>query len=168
MIKTIAAGSFLAILFLVIQTTWLKDGLLLGIIPDFSLLVLVWISYMNSGHQGIWVGFISGLACDILSSSPLGYFSFIFVAVAYIVSLSRSLVALDAIFLPALLGFLSTLVKALGSMILLKIFGEGEIRSYEPMGYQLWVEAASNGLLAPLVFFLMGKAKKIFVTRRLG
>ncbi len=167
MIRTIAAGSLISSLFLLIQTTWLKDGLFWGIIPDFALVALVWISYMNSAQQGVWVGFIAGLVCDTLSSSPLGYFSFLFVGVAYLASLSRSLVSLDVFFIPVLLGFFATLAKALGASILLRLFGRGEIRSYDFAGFQLWVEAALNGLLSPLVFFLLGKARSVFVTGRM-
>ena len=166
MSKSVFFGTFLSAILLLIQTTWLKDGLFWGVIPDFSFLVIIWIAYRNKNHQGIWIAFITGIICDLLSSSPLGYFSFILVLTAYIVSLARQVVVMDSFFIPVLFGFFGTLVKALGGLILLAIFGSGKVNAYYFSDLRLWIEAALNGAFAPLVFFAMGKTKRIFISKR--
>jgi len=166
MIKTVIWGSLLSSAFLLVQTTWLRNGLFWGVIPDFSLLVIIWISYRNRAHQGAWTGFVTGLVCDLLSSSPTGYFSFILVLPAYLVSLLRQIVVMDAFFIPVLFGFFGTIVKALGSLMLLGIFGRDKVNAYSILEMRLWVEAALNGALAPLIFFILGKTRGVFITKR--
>jgi rod shape-determining protein MreD len=166
MIKTILWGSLLSSVLLLVQTTWLRGGLFWGVIPDFSLLVIIWIAYKNKGHQGAWTGFVSGLVCDVLSSSPLGYFSFVLVLPAYAVSLLRQIVVMDSFFIPVLFGFFGTIIKALGSLILLGLFGSGKVNAYSFGDIKLWVEATLNGALAPLVFFALGKTKGFFITKK--
>lgn len=166
MIKTILWGSLLSSTLLLVQTTWLRNGLFWGVIPDFSLLVIIWIAYKNKGHQGVWTGFVTGLVCDLLSSSPLGYFSFVLVLPAYIVSLLRQIVVMDSFFIPVLFGFFGTIVKALGSLILIGIFGSYKVNAYSLGDMKLWVEAALNGALAPLLFLALNKTKGFFITKK--
>ncbi|MCX7026925.1 MAG: rod shape-determining protein MreD [Spirochaetes bacterium] len=166
MIKTILFGSLLSSVLLLIQTTWLKNGLFWSIIPDFSLLVIIWIGYKNKDNQGTWTGFVTGLVCDLLSSSPLGYFSFILILPAYVVSFLRQIVVMDSFFIPVLFGFFGTIVKALGSLILLGLFGSDKVNAYSLGDIKLWVEAALNGALAPIVFYAMSKTKGFFITKK--
>lgn len=165
MIKTVAAGTLLASAFLMIQTTWLKNGLFWGVIPDFSFLVVGWITYKNKGHEGLWIAFLTGLVCDLLSSSPLGYFSFVLVVPTYLIALTRKSIAIDSFFMPVLLGFFGTLAKAFASILLLGIFGSSRINAYSLSDLKLWIEAALNGALAPLFFYLLRQTKGIFVTK---
>jgi rod shape-determining protein MreD len=166
MIMPIVWGSLLSSVLLLIQTTWLRNGLFWGVIPDFSLLVIIWLSYRNKAHQGAWAGFVTGLVCDILSSSPLGYFSFILVLPAYVVSLLRQIVVMDAFFIPVLFGFFGTIIKALASLVLLGIFGPDRVNAYSLFDMKLWIEAALNGALAPLVFYALGKTKSLFISKK--
>lgn len=166
MVKTIFASTFLSSVFLIIQTTWLKNGLFWGVIPDFALLVIVWVAYNNKESQGVVTGFISGMFCDVLSSSPLGYFSFLYVAPAYAASLLKNVVAMDAFFIPVLVGFSGTILKGLASLFLLFIFGSTNITAYELADTHFWIEAALNGAIAPLIFFLLGRMRELFVTKK--
>ena len=168
MIRTIAWGSLLASLLLVAQTTWLKNGLFWGVNPDLPLLFILWISYRNEGHEGVWTGFLTGLVCDLLSSSPAGYFSFIHILPAYIAALFRKIVAMDPFFIPVLFGFFGTIIKALGSLVLLGIFGQDRVNAYSLLEVNFWIEAALNGALAPLVFFSLGKTRGFFITKKVA
>lgn len=166
MIKTIFASTFLSSIFLIIQTTWLKSGLFWGVIPDLALLVVLWVAYSNKDSQGVFTAFFAGLLCDLLSSSPLGYSAFIYIVPAYIASFLKHIVSMDGFFIPVLLGFSATIIKGMASGILLLLFGAGNLNAYSFSDLHFWVEAVLNGAIAPLMFFGLKKAKKLFVTRK--
>ena len=168
MIKTVLSSTLISSFFLLIQTTWLKNGLFWGVIPDFALLVILWVAYYNKDSQGVLTGFLAGLVGDAMSSSPFGYLSFIYVVPAYLASLLRRALELDAFFMPVLLGFAGTIVKGLASIVLLLLFGSTLINAYALGDFHFWMEAALNGAMAPLLFWLLRKARAILVTRRAG
>jgi len=122
MISAVISSTLLSSVFLIIQTTWLKNGLFWGVIPDFCLLVIVWVAYWNKNSQGAITGFLSGIVCDLLSSSPLGYFSFLYIVPAYAATMLRRVLTMDTFFIPVLAGFGATLLKGFSSMILLLLF----------------------------------------------
>ncbi|TXT46991.1 MAG: rod shape-determining protein MreD [Spirochaetes bacterium] len=163
--KTILFSTILVSLFLFIRTTWFQDGLVWGIAPDFALGAMLWISYLNKGQEALYVAFIGGLVSDLLSASPLGYSAFIFLLPIYGMQGVKKLFTSDRLFIPIILGFAATLVKAMGSVMLLALFGREEINAYSFADLRLWIEASLNGALAPLMFLLIEKGKRLFVTR---
>jgi rod shape-determining protein MreD len=165
MIRSILAPTFLSTLFLLIQTTWIKDGLFWGVIPDFALIVVIWVAYTTKKNQGVIVAFIVGMICDVLSSSPLGYFSFIYIMPAYMITMWKRVIELDSFVVPVLVGFGTTIIKALSSVLLLKLFGADIISAYSLTKVSLWVEAALNGAFAPILFFAMNRFKKVFIVK---
>lgn len=168
MIKTMLSSTLISSFFLLIQTTWLKNGLFWGVVPDFALVAILWVAYYNRDNQGVLTGFLAGIVGDAMSSSPFGYLSFIYVVPAYLASLLRRAMELDAFFMPVLLGFAGTIAKGLASIILLALFGSGHINSYALGDFHFWMEAALNGAIAPPLFWLLGKARKFLIAKRVG
>lgn len=166
MTTAILSSTVLSSIFLIIQTTWLKNGLFWGVIPDFCLLVIVWVAYKNRDNQGVIAGFLAGLVCDLLSSSPFGYFSFLYVVPAYAATLLRHVVAMDPFFIPVLIGFGATLLKGFSSIFLLLVFGAEHINAYSLSDYHFWIEAVLNGAAAPLLFLLLNTMKRFLITKR--
>lgn len=166
MTGAILSSTLLSSIFLIIQTTWLKNGLFWGVIPDFCLLVIVWVAYRNRDNQGVITGFLAGIVCDLLSSSPLGYFSFLYIVPAYAATLLRQVVSMDPFFIPVLIGFGGTLVKGFSSILLLLLFGPEHINAYSLSDYHFWIEAVLNGASAPLLFLLLNRMQRFLVTKR--
>ena len=166
MIGAILSSTLLSSVLLIIQTTWLKNGLFWGVIPDFCLLVIVWVAYRNRDSQGAITGFLAGIVCDLLSSSPLGYFSFLYIVPAYAATMLRQVLTMDPFFIPVLVGFGATVLKGFSSIILLILFGAEHINAYSLSDYHFWIEAALNGAAAPLLFLLLNRMKKFLITKR--
>ena len=166
MITTIVSSTALVSLLFLVQTTWLRNGLILGVVPDLGLLVILWVSFRNEKSVGSFTGFFSGLVCDLFSAASVGYFAFLYVIPAYAVSVLNRFVSLDAIWIPFLAGFFSTLLKAKGSIVLSAIYGPSVLSSYFLNDIHLWVEAGLNAVLAPLVFFLLNMTGSFFVAKR--
>ena len=163
MIRTIIASSTLLIICSFVQSTWFGSIAVFGVIPDLSLIVLVWVSYKNGFIEGSISGFLSGFAEDCLSASPLGFHAFIKVFVSTIAGLLHESFFIDRIFLPFILGAMATVAKAIASSLLALVFGHG-IQAYNFFDRTLWIEAAYNGLISPFVFLLLGLLKKLLIT----
>ena len=166
MIRTVLASTVLSSLFLVIQTTWMKQGLFFGIIPDFALLVVVWVAYRNSHIQGALTAFFTGLVCDMLASSPLGYFAFLYLLPAYAAFKLRLVLQMDGFLLPVAFGVIASLVKALASISLGLLFRDQNLPVYSFSDYHLWVEIVLSGLIAPLLFVVLNRMKSLLVTKK--
>jgi len=166
MTKTILASTFLSSVFLIIQTTWLRNGLFWGVKPDLALLVIVWVAYSNRGHQGVLTGFLTGMVCDLLSSTPLGYFPFLYIIPAYAASVLHQFVEMDAFFIPVIMGFVGTVLKGISSIFLIAIFGEDILGSYVLSDAHFWIEAVLNGAIAPLLFMALVRIRGFLVTRK--
>jgi len=163
MIRTIAASTLMLIFCSYLQSTWLGAIAVFGVIPDLSLIVLIWVSYRNGLVEGPVSGFLAGIAEDLLSAAPIGFNAFIKTAVAACAGLLHGNFFIDRIALPFVLGFLGTLAKALAAA-LLKLLFSYHVLGYDFLGPSLWVEAAYNGLLAPILFLLLTALKRLLVT----
>ncbi len=147
----------------IIQGTWLRNLTILGAAPDFPMLILMWLSFNNARGEGPVSGFLAGLVEDIISSAPFGAHAFNRTLVAYIASLFHGSFHLDNIIMPALFGIGGTLLKALSSFLLSLLFGAA-IFTYSLVEFSFWIQCGMNGILAPLVFFLLSKTRRYLVT----
>lgn len=163
MIRTILLSTLLLSLATFVQSTWFGAIAVWGVIPDLALLILVWLSYKNGPVEGPVSGFLSGIVEDCVSVAPIGFHAFIRTFVAALSSLLHGAFYIDKIFLPVALGAGGTLAKALGAWLLSLVFGP-RIQTYGFLDKVLWIEVAYNGLIAPLVFLLLGALRKLLVT----
>ncbi|MEW6548133.1 MAG: rod shape-determining protein MreD [Spirochaetota bacterium] len=163
--KAVFLSTLLAVILTFVQTTWFKDGIVWGISPDFALGILLWVAYLNKGNEALFAAFLTGLARDLLSASPLGYSAFLLLLPLYAMQGFRKVITSDRLFIPVILGFAATLAKAVASIFLLGIFRREDIGAYSLGDLRLWVEASINGALSPLFFFLVEKGSKFLVTR---
>jgi rod shape-determining protein MreD len=165
MIRSVLLSTALLIACTFAQSTWFGGIAVFGVVPDLSIIVLIWISYKNGPVEGPMSGFLSGLAEDFLSTSPLGFHAFVKTAVAAIVSILHGSFFIDKLVLPILLGIGGTLFKAIAIGALYLVFGS-PIHAYSFVDKVLWVEAAYNGILAPIVFLLLSPLARFLVTER--
>jgi rod shape-determining protein MreD len=147
------------------QAAWLGGIAILGVVPDISIVVLIWISYVNGPVAGPFTGFFAGIVEDLTSAAPLGFHAFVKTVVAALAALLHGSFFIDRFLLPIMLGALGTIVKALTAGVLALLFG-GKIHSYSFVDRMLWIEVAYNGLIAPLVFFLLSPLKRALATER--
>jgi rod shape-determining protein MreD len=165
MIRSVLLSTALLIACTFIQSTWFGGIAVFGVVPDLSIIVLIWISYKNGQVEGPISGFLAGLAEDFVSTSPLGFHAFIKTAVAALTAILHGSFFIDKLVLPILLGISGTIVKAIAVGVLYVLFGS-PIHAYSFVDKTLWVEAAYNGLLSPLVFLLLGPLGRFLVTER--
>lgn len=156
------------VLFLSLVTaTILANLLFLPVLPDLVLLVVVYVSFMNSAETGCTTGFISGILLDFLSASPIGLNAFTKSVTGFISGKLAGSFNLDRILIPFAMGVAATLVKALTTWILSFFFGPG-ILVYKLAGSVFWLEVFANGLCAPIVFAFLGFFPGLFIARSRG
>jgi rod shape-determining protein MreD len=165
MIRSVILSTLLLVACTFAQSTWFGGISIFGVVPDLSLIVLIWISYKNGSVEGPVSGFLSGLAEDFLSASPLGFHAFIKTAVAAATALLHGSFFIDRFLLPILLGIVGTLAKAIAAALLYLLFGSA-IHVYSFLDRVLWIEAAYNGIIAPLVFLALAPLSRFLVTER--
>jgi len=165
MIRSILVSTLLVVGCEFAQSTWFGAISVLGVIPDLALLVLIWVSYQNGSVAGSATGFLSGLAQDFISASPIGFSAFIKTAVASAAGLLHGSFYIDRLLLPIALGAIGTVAKALAAGLLFLVFGS-HLHAYDVLGRALWLEAAYNGIIAPLVFLLLTPLKGLVKAER--
>ncbi len=141
--------------FSLFEAAILSNLMFLPVIPDLVLLIVVYVSFVNSSVTGSTVGFLSGLMLDFLSASPVGLNSFTKAITGYIAGRLSGSFNLNKLFIPALMGFSATILKAVLTGLLSLFFGAG-IMPYRLSGSMFWLEVLANTVCAPLVFALLG------------
>lgn len=155
-------GFSLVTVLLIIQTTWLDIVAVRSVIPDLSLLAVVYIAFKNPGLQGQTIGFASGFLQDGISAAPLGLNSFIKAAVAWSANLLSGKFYIDRLLMPALFGFMATILKALYLGILAAFF-PGKVFAYDIMQSTLWIETAYNAVSAPFLFLILSPLDRFII-----
>jgi rod shape-determining protein MreD len=138
-----------------------------GIKPDILLVVFVILATQNGSMTSQIVGFVLGLAIDMVTSAPLGFHAFQFALAGYLFGLGSGNVYFDPLVMPALMGFLATVFTVLTSFLLNAVFQLGSpISAFLNIG--LLFQLLLNVLLAPLIFWLYGWAREKFQDPRRG
>ncbi len=165
MLRSVLFSVLLLVACTLAQSAWFGAIAVFGVTPDIGLVALIWLSYKNGLVAGPVSGFLGGLAEDFLSASPLGFHAFIKTAVSAAASFLHGSFYIDRLLLPIVLGFAGTIAKAVAAGALFLLFGT-KVHAYALFDRILWLEAAYNGLLAPLVFLLLSPMSRLLVSER--
>ncbi len=160
--KIVFWTSITVLFFSLLEATILSNLLFLPVVPDLVLLIVVYVSFMNSSITGSTVGFISGMLLDFLSASPVGLNAFTKSVTGFIAGKFSGSFNQNKILIPALMGFSATLLKAILTLVLSLFFGSN-ILVYKLTGSVFWLEVLVNTICAPLVFALLGVFSAFFI-----
>jgi len=163
MIKSSIFGFALMIVVIIVQSTWLQAISVYSVVPDLTLIVLIYISFKNIQPQGQIIGFLSGFFHDSISAFPLGTTSFVKTAIAFTFNLFSGKFYIDRIVIPFLFGLVATVFKAIYIEFLQLFFAEHILLSYSFFSKTLWIEVLYNAVLSPPIFFLLGLFQKILI-----
>lgn len=164
MIKSFLWTVFFLLCFILFETAVLSNIFMLPAIPDFLLLIVIYIAFKNGSLMGETTGFLSGFLIDFLSASPLGLQVFLRTFIGFIVGRLKGTFNTDMFYVPALLGFTCTLLKALGIYILSFFFGES-FPIYSITSSSLWFEVLFNTVLAPVMFGFLTLFSSVLIVK---
>lgn len=152
----------LVTILVVAQSTWLDFIAVYSVVPDLSLMAVVYIAFKSRSIQGQSVGFAAGFLQDGISAAPFGLNAFIKTAVAWLANLLSGKFYIDRLLMPAIFGIVATLSKA-AYLALLSFFFSGKILSYDLFGRTLWIEVAYNAVVAPFLFLLLSPLERFLI-----
>ena len=163
MIKRTLLGLIILLIVALLQSTILSQLVLhIYAIPDFTLLILVFTSYVNGFMVGQISGFFSGLMLDFLSAAPVGMNALIRTLTGALTGLLKGAFFLDSLLLPMALCAAATIFKAIILFLLHLLFSE-MIPHYSLFSQVFWVELGLNTLFAPFIFSLLKLCKPLTI-----
>ncbi|MEI8092912.1 MAG: rod shape-determining protein MreD [Spirochaetales bacterium] len=152
---------------LLLQTTLMNLVVVAGVKPDILLIVFVVLASQNGGLVSQLVGFVLGLAIDIVTTAPLGYNAFQFALAGYLFGLGRGKVYYDPFIVPALMAVLATVYSSICGYLVSQVFQLGfPFQMYFQIGFV--VQLLVNLVAAPVTFFLFNFLKQRFQDPRRG
>ena len=151
MVKSFSISALILLCFVIFESAILSNMLFLPAIPDFLLIVTLYLSVHNGRLFGVTTGFVSGLFLDFLSVSPFGLHSLLRTIIGYFFGIFSKTLNINGIFLPIFIGFTATLFKML-FIFIISVFFQNSIVPYSVFSAGFLFELASNSLLTPFVF----------------
>jgi rod shape-determining protein MreD len=142
------------IIFVLLQSTVAHRIAIEGIIPDFSLIAIIFLANRNGRIIGETAGFAGGFVEDFLSLSPLGFHALIKTIIGFFVGSTFGVIFIGSLFMPMLMAAAATLIKCFMSAVLMTITNEPGIISF--FSLSTLIEIAYNMILAPFVFAFLG------------
>ncbi|MDD7014962.1 MAG: rod shape-determining protein MreD [Spirochaetales bacterium] len=159
MLKSLCFSTLVFLCASLFDAAILSNITILPALPDLSLLCLLYIAINNGKLAGETCGFISGLFIDFLSAAPFGLNCIIRTLIGYLCGIFAKTLNLNGIFIPAALGFIVTIFKALVVWVLSLLF-PGSVISYNPISWLFLTEVVLNTVLTPLIFKILSIFKK--------
>ena len=144
-------------LFVLLQSTVLHVIAFHGVIPDLSLIAVIFIANRNGPVFGQSAGFIGGLVEDFLSLSPLGFHALLKTVIGFCAGMSFGAVFFGSLFMPMLMAGAASIVKNFMTAILMAIISDSA--SANIFSWATLIEIVYNMILAPFVFALLGFIK---------
>lgn len=148
--------------FSLFEAAILSNLMFLPVLPDLVMLIIVYVSFMNSSVTGMATGFISGLLLDFLSASPVGLNAFTKTLTGYVAGKFSGSFNMNKVFIPAVMGGCATVFKAIVTLVL-SLFFKSDVLVYAVTGSTFWLEVLENMICAPMVFALLGLFSTLFV-----
>jgi rod shape-determining protein MreD len=123
MLRAARLGLVLVVL-LTLQTTWLADLRPLGEPGDLLLLLAIAAGMAGGPQRGAFVGFLAGMAIDLVLLTPLGLSALAYLAVGYVVGAVHDGVLRSAPWIPLLVTFVATALGIIFFVMLGQLVGQ--------------------------------------------
>lgn len=159
--------SLVLVVLLTLQTTWLADLRPLGETGDLLLLLAIAAGMAGGPHRGAVVGFLAGMAMDLVLLTPLGLSALAYLAVGYVVGAVHDGVLRSAPWIPLLVTFVATALGIIFFVMLGQLVGQqfrlpnlprivlvtsvmNTVLAFPALFVARWIEkAASDRMLTP-------------------
>lgn len=151
---------------LTVQTTWLADLRPFGVTGDVLLLLAIAAGLVSGPERGAVVGFIAGMAMDLVLLTPLGLSALAYLAVGYFVGAAHAGVLRSAPWIPVVVAFAATVVGIVFYVILGQLVGQHFRVPYLPR--VVLVTATMNAVLVFPLMWVMGWVERAAPDRMLG
>jgi len=151
----------------VLQSTVLRFVEIAGVSPDLILIVLIFLANKNGTMTGQVSGFVGGIVVDFMGLAPLGFYALIYTLIGALFGMTRGKMFVDPIFIPVILAVVAMLLKGIIALIVATLFSIAAVHG-RVFTSSFLIEIAYTGLVAPVVFGLLGTIPWLQPDRRRG
>lgn len=151
MIRRVIAVLAVIVTALLLQSTVFAQLRLLGVRPELLYLVTIVVAFLEGPGEGAVMGFVSGLAQDLLLNEPKGILALTLTLLGYTLGLMRQYIVSPSPFLPVILVALGTAGGIVFYVVVSFLLGNFD----HSIGFAIRVAllaALYNAILTPIVF----------------
>lgn len=164
MLKAFSVSSLIILCFVIFETAVLSNIYILPAVPDFLLIISLYISVNNGKTFGVSTGFLSGLFLDFLSASPFGLHCLLRTLIGYSAGSFNKILNMSGFFIPLFIGFLATLLKAF-IVFVISVFFQDSVVPYSLLSKAFLFELAANSVLTPIIFRFLSIFSEIILLK---
>lgn len=164
MLRYFLSSSLILLCMSLLENAVLANLTFLPVIPDLSLLCVIFFAIHNGTFYGETSGFISGLMLDFLSAGPFGINCLFRTLIGYILGLFNKVINTEGFFVPLVLGFSATILKAV-LLLLISVLYPNALLTFNPFSWTFLFELIFNTILAPFIFMFLNLFKKSLILK---
>ena len=150
MVKSFFSSTLTMFCFLLLETAVFSNLTFLPAIPDFLLIISLFIALNNGSLLAESTGFVSGFMLDFLSASPLGLNALLRTILGFIAGLFHDVLNVSSVFLQIVYGAVFTILKAI-FVYFISLFFSGVV-AYSLFSQIFLTEVLLNAIFTPLIF----------------
>ena len=150
MVKSFFSSILTMFCFLLLETAVFSNLTFLPAIPDFLLIISLFIALNNGSLLAESTGFVSGFMLDFLSASPLGLNALLRTILGFIAGLFHDVLNVSSVFLQIVYGAVFTILKAI-FVDFISLFFSGVV-AYSLFSQIFLTEVLLNAIFTPLIF----------------
>lgn len=162
MIKSFSVSTIIILCAALLESAILSNISVLPAVPDIVLICVLFFSIENGKLLGETTGFVSGLFLDFISASPFGLNCLLRTILGYVGGLCNKTLNTEGFFIPAVLGFCATILKAL-LLWFISFLYPSSVVSYNPFTLVFLFELLFNTILTPLIFKFLSLFRKTLI-----
>ena len=83
MLRKVCVAILIIVCFL-LQSTVFRSFAFAGIVPNLLIILTASFGFMRGENEGLWIGFFSGLLCDIFFGDVLGFYALIMMYIGFL------------------------------------------------------------------------------------
>jgi rod shape-determining protein MreD len=151
------AWAALVVAVALLETTWLEAVRVMDVVPDLTLLLVVYFAIANGPERAMFTGVLGGLFQDVARNAVLGHNVLCYVVVGYVSGRIATRLATEHPAVKSGLVFMASLALGLLSIIILYVQDPG-ISALNNIVARVVPGAFYTALFTPVLFFALDRS----------
>ena len=149
--------------FLLLGTAVFSNLTYLPAIPDFLLIITLFVALNNGSLLAESTGFASGFLLDFLSASPLGLNALLRTILGFVFGLFHDVLNASSLLLQFAYGAIATIIKAI-VVYIISFFFNGVVH-YSLFSQIFITEVLLNAIFTPLIFQFLSLFSEVLIVK---
>jgi rod shape-determining protein MreD len=163
MLKSFFSTILAMFCFLLLETAVFSNLTYLPAIPDFLLIITLFVALNNGSLLAESTGFASGFLLDFLSASPLGLNALLRTILGFVFGLFHDVLNASSLLLQFAYGAIATIIKAI-VVYIISFFFNGVVH-YSLFSQIFITEVLLNAIFTPLIFQFLSLFSEVLIVK---